>query len=166
MTAAQLVKELSLIPHPEGGFYKETYRSSIKIDSQCLPKDFRSERDMATGIYFLLEKGNFSAFHKIKSDETWHFYYGDTLEVIEINDAGHLIITAVGSNLTEGSTFQYTVKANHWFGSRVKNNGKMSLVGCTVYPGFDFNDFEMGKRDELIELFPQHAEIIKELTRF
>jgi predicted cupin superfamily sugar epimerase len=166
MTAEQLVKELSLIPHPEGGFYKETYRSPIKIDSRCLPKNFRGDRNMATGIYFLLEKGNFSAFHKIKSDETWHFYYGDTLEVIEINDAGKLIITSVGSNLTEGATFQYTVKANHWFGSRVKNNGKMSLVGCTVYPGFDFNDFEMGKRDELIELFPQHAEIIKELTRF
>lgn len=161
-----LVKELDLMPHPEGGYYKETYRSPLKVSPQCLPESFNGERNIATGIYFLIEKGNFSALHKIKSDETWHFYYGDALEVIEINEAGILKITHIGSNLLEGETFQYTVKAHTWFGSRVKGNGNMSLVGCTVYPGFNFNDFELGKRKDLIQLFPQHSEIITELTRF
>ncbi|MCD6017104.1 MAG: hypothetical protein K0S53_225 [Bacteroidetes bacterium] len=166
MTVDLLVNKLALIPHPEGGYYKETYRSTLNIAQQCLPKGFNGERSVATGIYFLIEKGNFSALHKIKSDETWHFYYGDTLEVIEINEEGTLTSTFIGSDLSEGETFQYTVKANNWFGSRVKGEGKMSLVGCTVYPGFDFNDFELAKREDLVQSFPQHSKIITELTRF
>lgn len=165
MTIDTFVKELDLLPHPEGGFYKETYRSSLIFDQQCLPAEFKGERNIATGIYFLIEKGNFSALHKIKSDETWHFYYGDALEVIEIDEHGNLKITHIGSNILEGETFQYTVKANTWFGSRVRANGKMSLVGCTVYPGFNFNDFELAGRSELIKCFPQHSKIITELTR-
>lgn len=165
MTVDTLVKELDLLPHPEGGFYKETYRSEGKITQACLSPNFSGDRNMATGIYFLIEKGNFSALHKIKSDETWHFYYGDALEVIEINEQGKLNITHIGSNILKGETFQYTVKANTWFGSRVSGNGSFSLVGCTVYPGFDFNDFELAKQQDLIQLFPQHQTIIKELTR-
>lgn len=165
MTVAILVKELDLLPHPEGGFYKETYRSEGKIAQSCLPPEFKGERNMATGIYFLIEKGNFSALHKIKSDETWHFYYGDALEVIEINEQGILTLTKIGSNLLKGETFQYTVKANTWFGSRVSGNGNFSLVGCTVYPGFDFNDFELANRQDLTQLFPQHNQLISELTR-
>jgi hypothetical protein len=165
MTVETLVKELHLLPHPEGGFYKETYRSEGKITQSCLSPNFKGDRNMATGIYFLIEKGNFSALHKIKSDETWHFYYGDALEVIEINEEGNLTITKIGSNLSNGETFQYTVKANTWFGSRVSGNGNFSLVGCTVYPGFDFNDFELANRKNLIHLFPLHKNIIAELTR-
>jgi hypothetical protein len=165
MTVETLVKELDLLPHPEGGFYKETYRSEGIISNSCLSPDFKGDRNMATGIYFLIEKGNFSALHKIKSDETWHFYYGDALEVIEINEEGNLTITKIGSNLSNGETFQYTVKANTWFGSRVSGNGNFSLVGCTVYPGFDFNDFELANRKDLIHLFPLHKNIITELTR-
>ena len=116
-------------------------------------------------VNFLIEKNNFSALHKIKSDETWHFYYGDALEVIEIDENGVLKSTAIGNNLLEGETFQYTVKANTWFGSRVKSGGKFSLVGCTVAPGFDFNDFELGKKEDLLKLFPQHQKVIVEMTR-
>jgi len=165
MTVETLVKELDLLPHPEGGFYKETYRSEGKITQSCLSPNFKGDRNMATGIYFLIEKNNFSALHKIKSDETWHFYYGDALEVIEINEQGRLTITKIGSNLSNGETFQYTVKANTWFGSRASEGGSFSLVGCTVYPGFDFNDFELAKREDLIKLFPNHQNIITELTR-
>ncbi|MBI3520406.1 MAG: cupin domain-containing protein [Bacteroidetes bacterium] len=165
MTVDTLVKELELLPHPEGGYYKETYRSESKITQSCLSPNFKGDRNMATGIYFLIEKGNFSALHKIKSDETWHFYFGDALEVIEINEQGNLTITQIGSNLQNGETFQYTVKANTWFGSRVSSNGHFSLVGCTVYPGFDFQDFELAQQQDLIQLFPQHQAIIKELTR-
>lgn len=165
MTVDSLVKQLNLLPHPEGGYYKETYRSKGKIAQSCLSSDFKGDRNMATGIYFLIEKGNFSALHKIKSDETWHFYYGNTLEVIEINEQGDLKITQIGPYILEGETFQYTVKANTWFGSRVSKDGVFSFVGCTVYPGFDFNDFELADRAQLIKQFPQHQELIIALTR-
>jgi predicted cupin superfamily sugar epimerase len=165
MTVEILVKALDLMPHPEGGYYKETYRSPVKLSQQCLPSDFSGERNIATGIYFLIEKGNFSALHKIKSDETWHFYAGDALEVIEIDESGNLKITAIGPDMLKGHTFQYTVKANTWFGSRVSAGGNFSLVGCTVYPGFDFNDFEMAERSVLVKQFPHNKSIITELTR-
>lgn len=165
MTVETLVKELNLLPHPEGGYYKETYRSEGKIAQSSLSPDFIGDRNIATGIYFLIERGNFSALHKIKSDETWHFYYGDTLEVIEIDEKGDLNITKIGSNILKGETFQYTVKANTWFGSRVSEGGFFSLVGCTVYPGFDFTDFELAKCKELIKIYPEHKNIISELTR-
>ena len=165
MTVDYLVKALELLPHPEGGFYKEVYRSAGTIPGTALSPDFAGDRNTATSIYFLVEKNNFSALHKIKSDETWHFYYGDALEVIELDDTGNLKTTLVGNNLAAGETFQYTVKANTWFGSRVKAGGSFSLVGCTVAPGFDFADFEMAERDVLINQFPQHKAVIGEMTR-
>lgn len=161
MNSKELAESLELLPHPEGGYYRETYRSGTSI---TIPES-GDKRQLATAIYFLIENTNFSAFHKIKSDETWHFYEGDTLEVIEIDLSGQLIITKVGKNIKEGEVFQYTVKANHWFGSRVKAGGGFSLVGCTVAPGFDFRDFELAKRDELTRLYPQHEDMITTLTR-
>ncbi len=165
LSAQQLVNELGLLPHPEGGYYKETYRSEAQIALNALPSGFKGDRSISTAIYFLIEKQNFSALHKIKSDETWHFYSGDALEVIELNDLGELKKTVVGSDLSNGELFQYTVKANVWFGSRVKSGGEFSLVGCTVAPGFDFEDFEMASREKLSLQFPHHKRIIEELTR-
>jgi hypothetical protein len=165
MNVDLLVNKLNLEPHPEGGYFKEVYRSSDIITQKALPEGFLGDRTIATAIYFLIEKNNFSALHKIKSDETWHFYYGDALEVIEIDENGVLKYTAIGNNLLAGETFQYTVKANTWFGSRVKIGGKFSLVGCTVAPGFDFNDFELGKKEDLLKLYPQHQKVIVEMTR-
>jgi len=165
MSVEALVKHLGLLPHPEGGFYKETYRAEGTISRSALPAEFGGDRNYATAIYFLIEKNNFSALHKIKSDETWHFYAGDALEVIEINEEGQLRSTLLGSDLAAGETFQYTVKANTWFGSRVKAGGNFSLVGCTVSPGFDFADFKLAQRNELTERFPQHRELIAAMTR-
>jgi hypothetical protein len=165
MNVDLLVKTLNLVAHPEGGYFKEIYRSRDIIPQNALPEGFSGDRAIATAIYFLIEKNNFSALHKIKSDETWHFYYGDTLEVIEIDETGILRSTAIGNNLLQGETFQYTVKANTWFGSRVKSGGNFSLVGCTVAPGFDFNDFELGTKEMLLQLFPNHIKIISEMTR-
>ncbi|MCC6370791.1 MAG: cupin domain-containing protein [Bacteroidia bacterium] len=164
MTADELVKHLNLVPHPEGGFYRETYRSAGTIPAGATP-EFEEARNFATAIYFLIEHTNFSALHKIKSDETWHFYTGDALEVIEINAQGQLKTTIIGNHTEYGECFQYTVPANVWFGSRVRAGGRFSLVGCTVAPGFDFRDFEMGSRLKLLEAFPQHAPIILEMTR-
>lgn len=165
MSPETIIQHLELLPHPEGGYYRETYRSPELIPASGLPHRFGGERHVATAIYFLIEKNNFSALHKIKSDETWHFYAGDALEVIEMDEEGHLTRTAVGNNLAAGEVFQYTVKAGQWFGSRVKAGGNYSLVGCTVAPGFDFSDFEMAGREKLSSRFPQHRSIIKELTR-
>lgn len=161
MNVNDYIHHLNLLPHPEGGYYKETYRSEATTNFE----GFDGKRNYCTGIYFLIEKNNFSALHRIKSDEMWHFYAGDALEVIEITPEGKLIRTSVGANLKNGEVFQYTVKAGHWFGSRVKHGGQFSLVGCTVAPGFDFNDFEMAERNSIIALFPNHRDIIMELTR-
>ncbi len=160
------INHLNLLAHPEGGYYKENYRSQEIITLLGLPERFTGERCFGTAIYFLLEQGNFSAFHKIKSDEIWHFYAGNALEVIEISPLGELKITAIGNNLQAGEVFQYMVPANTWFGSRVKAGGEFSLVGCTVSPGFDFADFEMVSKDTLAKSYPQHITIISELTRF
>lgn len=165
MNVEELKNALNLLPHPEGGYFKETYRSEMLVDAEHLNKEFSGQRNLSTAIYFLIEQANFSALHKIKSDEIWHFYDGDALEVIEIDDLGHLKFTAVGRNLSEGEHMQYLVKANTWFGSRVKAGGRFSLVGCTVAPGFDFRDFEMAKREDLTRKFPQHKKIIEEMTR-
>jgi uncharacterized protein len=166
MKIEELVKRLELLPHPEGGFYREIYRSEEKIPGIGLPDRFFGDRNFATGIYFLIEKNNFSALHRIKSDEIWHFYEGDALEVIEIDLKGNLISTVVGRDLNKGEVFQYTVKAGHWFGSRVKAGGNFSLVGCTVAPGFDFQDFEMAGRLKLISEYPQHRDMVEQLTRY
>jgi predicted cupin superfamily sugar epimerase len=165
MLKEDLISVLDLQPHPEGGYYKETYRSEDKIHLSGGPHHFPNNRNFATSIYFLIEKNNFSAFHRIKSDETWHFYEGDPLEVIEIDLDGNLLFTTVGRNIRHGETYQHTVKAGHWFASRVLQGGNFSFVGCSVSPGFDFNDFELAIRDELIHEFPQHQDIIKDLTR-
>jgi len=157
------VDELGLQPHPEGGWYREVYRSN-----ETHPfgdGDFPSGRNICTAIYFMIAKGNFSAFHKIKSDETWHFYAGDPLEVVEIDTAGNLKKTLIGNDIAKGNVFQYTVPAGAWFASRVYSGGDFSLVGCTVAPGFDFRDFEMAEREKLIGDFPSHKTTIEELTR-
>jgi len=165
MTADVLIKSLALAPHPEGGYFRETYRSSETIKPAGLPARFKDERNFSTAIYFLIEKNNFSAFHRIHSDELWHFYEGDALEVVEINGKGELISTRLGRNIDQGEVFQYSVKAGNWFASRVLEGGEFSLVGCTVAPGFDFADFEMAKWEDLVKLFPRHEKIITELTR-
>jgi uncharacterized protein len=164
-TAEHYIQHLNLQPHPEGGYYKEVYRSALNLPSEALPPEFGGTRQICTSIYFLIEQGNFSAFHRIRSDETWHFYDGDALEVIELQQEGRLKKTAVGRNLPEGEQLQYTVKANTWFASRVKEGGHFSLVGCTVSPGFDFTDFEMAERKMLLEKYPQHKNEILGLTR-
>jgi len=158
-------QQLKLLPHPEGGYYKEVYRSELILLPKSLPAEFGGKRHICTSIYFLIEKDNFSAFHRIKSNETWHFYDGSGLEVIEIQANGALKKTVVGRNLPQGDLLQYTVKANTWFASRVKAGGDYSLVGCTVSPGFDFEDFEMAQRNNLLEKYPQHITEIRALTR-
>lgn len=161
---SELISKFNLLPHPEGGYFAETYRSPNQFDNNQ-NGDFPSKRNWSTAIYFLLVKDSFSAFHKIKSDEVWHFYFGSPIEVIVITPTGELKKTVLGTNFNQGEVFQYTVSAGNWFGSRVKQPGEFGFVGCTVAPGFSFEDFEMPTRHDLLQQFPQHKQIILELTR-
>lgn len=159
------VDKLELLPHPEGGYFKEVYRCKDEIPASALPASFDGKRNIATSIYFMLTAGNFSAFHRIKSDETWHFYTGEAITVSLIHSNGKLEEIHLGSNPDAGEVFQATVPANAWFASSLRKNEGYSLVGCTVAPGFDFQDFEMAARESLITEFPQHQNIIRKLTR-
>ena len=165
ITPQELIEEYKLTPHPEGGYYRECYRSETIIPQSALPKGFKGDRASATAIYFLLEQGNFSAFHRIKSDESWHFYCGDPLHVYVIDKGGDLITFTLGSNIKLGQYFNFTVPANCWFASRPLKESSFSFVGCTVAPGFDFEEFELAKANELCKEFPQHESIIREMCR-
>lgn len=158
------IEHLQLIPHPEGGYYKEVYRASESIPHSALPERFSGSRSFATSIYYLLEQGDFSAFHRIHSDETWHFYAGGSLEVVMLHSGSHEIIT-LGSQIADGECLQYTVPAGVWFASRPKALAPYALVGCSVSPGFDFADFELADRAELLSAYPDSHAIISALTR-
>jgi uncharacterized protein len=159
------IEKLQLTQHVEGGSYSQTYRSAHMILQQQLPATYHGDRHASTAIYFLLQKNQFSALHRIASDEVWHFYYGNTLVVYEIDVSGILVEHLLGNNPEKGESFQCVVKAGSWFGAKVKTGGDYSLSGCTVAPGFDFADFELAERKELLQLYPQHAGVINMLTR-
>ncbi|WP_127125443.1 cupin domain-containing protein [Pseudoflavitalea rhizosphaerae] len=164
-TAAQLISLYQLLPHPEGGYYKETYRSSEMVAISALPERFGGNRSFSTAIFFLLERGNFSAFHKIKSDECWHFYAGQTLLVHILQSNGELQTVSLGANAAAGELFQFVVPANCWFASEPSIDTEFTFTGCTVSPGFDFEDFELAKTEELVSKFPAHAALIRRLCR-
>jgi uncharacterized protein len=160
------IEHYQMQTHPEGGYFAETYRSTEKIPQNALPSRFKGERCFSTGIYFLLESHHISALHRIQSDEMWHFYAGCPLDVFMIDEAGNLDVFRLGNNPLNGEVFQAVVPAGVWFGSKPALLNSYSLVGCTVSPapGFDFEDFEMKSRVELLEMFPQHEEVVKMLT--
>lgn len=158
----RLVSDLALMPHPEGGFYRETYRSNERVAS--LPERFDGPRCFSTAILYLVVHGKPSRLHRIKSDELWHFYAGAPLEVIAIEGEGRRVTQVLGSSWLRGQQFQVCVPAGCWFGARVAAGSGWSLVGCTVAPGFEFTDFEIGRRSELLARFPEQGAIITELT--
>ena len=162
-TVKQLIKQYNLQPHPEGGWYKETYRSNELVAASALPERFGGKRPFSTAIYFLLEQENFSAFHKIKSDECWHFYAGDPLQVFVLQKNGLLDVITLGTG--KDQLFQYVVPAECWFASRPAPGSNYCFVGCTVSPGFDFADFELADAAALCLQYPPYEKIIKELCR-
>ena len=159
-----IIKVLEMIPHPEGGFYKENYRAKGEINANALTDKYNGSRNFSTGIYFMLTEDSFSAFHRINQDEMWHFYDGDPIELHMITKSGDYSCVIIGRDISNNEFLQYVVPGGVWFASRVKNKAEYSLLGCTVSPGFDFNDFVLPSRKEMTALFPQHAEIIAELT--
>lgn len=164
-TANYWINYLKLEIHPEGGAYSRVYTSKLTLYKNLLPENFHGDRPACTHIYYLLQKNEFSAFHKIQSDELWHFYDGDTLVVYEINNDGSLTKHLLGKNIEAGESPFCVIKAGNWFASSLKADGLFSLVGCTVSPGFDFAEFEMADRNVLISKYPQHKELITGLTK-
>lgn len=158
MSAQTYIQKFDMAPHPEGGYFKEIYRSDENISHHSLPARFSGARSFSTAIYFLLEQGDKSHLHRIQSDEMWHFYAGDPLEIIQISPDG-VLERVILENKTH---FTHIVPAGYWFGSR--SQGAFSLVGCTVAPGFDFADFEMAKKADLSKQYPQHKKIIGEMS--
>jgi predicted cupin superfamily sugar epimerase len=160
MNATELIERLRLAPHPEGGYFRETYRAAESVGATALPRRFTGERSISTAIYFLLEAGQCSHLHRIRSDEVWHFYAGDPLDVMEIDGAGELKVTRIGT----GGVYQHVVPAGVWFGAAPAEGGRFALVGCTVAPGFDFADFELADRAALLREYPRHQDWIRRLT--
>lgn len=155
-----IVRRLGLRPHPEGGYYLETFRAPLVLDG--LPHGAR--RPASTAIFFLLPAGAFSAFHRVRSDEVWHHYDGGPLALHIICDDGALSTIRLGRDLAAGETPQAVVPANAWQAAEPLRH-ELALCGCTVAPGFDFADFELADRGDLVTRFPAHAELVARLTR-
>jgi hypothetical protein len=160
MTAAEIKALLHLQPHPkEGGFFRRTYRSSIPVDLA------RGQRPVGTAIYYLLESGAFSEMHVLDSDEIFHFYLGDPVEMLQLHPDGSSAIFTLGQDLQAGQHVQLVVPAGVWQGTRIIGDGKVALLGCTVTPGFDFADYRSASHAELAEKWPTQGDRIKALTR-
>ncbi len=155
---AQLVERYNLAPHPEGGYFCQTYKSSQMIAKKALPETFSGPRSFSTAILFLLPAGEKSHLHKILQDEVWHFYQGGPLRLVMISPEGQLTEITMGTGPDEH--LQYVVPAGFWFGAEPKSGAEFSLVGCTVAPGFEFQDFTLGTQKDLLQKFPQHGELI------
>lgn len=159
-SAKYWIEKLQLQKHPEGGWFTEIYRSDEVIPAVALPIGFSDSRSISTSIYYLLEGDDFSAFHRIKSDEIWHFYTGtSSIEIISV-EKGKIRKQFLGDNPLENQFFQIVVPKNTWFAARLVNKHGFALAGCTVSPGFHFDDFEMANQ----ELFEQFPELEKEIV--
>jgi hypothetical protein len=158
MEAKSFIEQLNLIPHPEGGYFRETYRSK----ESTLNSD-GEKRSQSTAIYFLLENENKSHFHRIKSDELWFFHQGQPIEILYFENAV-LHTIQLGNDFQLGQVPQAVIPAHVWFASRLVGGKGYGLVSCTVAPGFDFLDFEMATKQNLLSEFPEYSEIIEEMT--
>lgn len=158
------ITKLNLQKHPEGGWFNEVYRSEEVVLRAGLPERYSSERNFSTSIYYLLEGNHKSNFHRIRSDEIWHFYQGtSSVEVLVIVE-GKIERLKLGSAIEKGDSFQLIIPKNTWFAAHLPNKKGYALLGCTVAPGFDFNDFELADRISLKNEFPHLVSVIEDFT--
>jgi predicted cupin superfamily sugar epimerase len=161
----QIIKKLGLEPLPgEGGLYKETYRSKLTFDASAHGVAGSGPRQVSTAIYYMITENDFSALHRVKSDEIFHFYKGDPVEMVQILADGKFKRIVIGSDILADQAVQVVVPAGIWQGTRLVKGGKWALLGTTVAPGFDFSDFELADRKHLTKEFPVHAETITHYT--
>ena len=163
-TAEYYIEKLAMKRHIEGGAYKEHYRAPLMLPQAALSPRHKGDRNASTAIYFLLKHGEFSAFHLLASDEVLHFYDGQTLHIYEIDAKGEMQVHKLGRDLDAGERFAVMIPGGSWFALRCEVPDGFSLVGCTVAPGFDFEDFTLDDRAALLKLFPRHARLIQEMT--
>jgi len=163
MKIDELVKIYNLQPHPEGGYYSEYYRDEGMVPKSSLPERFKGDRNYSSNIWFLLPEGKKSHLHRIPSDETWHFYSGGPLTIVQISPQGKMKKILLGQDIKKGEKFAHVVPAGYWFGAYSNPESRFSFVGCTVAPAFDFADFEMGNREKLLKEFPDLKDIIIQL---
>jgi hypothetical protein len=165
LTAERIIKLYNMKPLPgEGGYYTETYRSAENIERSSLPERYGSDRSHSTAIFYLLTPDTRSRLHRLKSDEVYHFYLGDPVKLVLIHPSGTIKVLFLGQDIRAGQFVQAVVPAGVWQGSLLLEGGEFALMGTTVAPGFDFSDSEIGVREELLEQYPQHSDIIIELT--
>jgi predicted cupin superfamily sugar epimerase len=166
MTADEVKKILGLVPHPrEGGFYVRTYESGERVPEQAFADSrYPGARYTGTAIYYLLERGTFSEMHRLKSDEVFHFYAGDPVEMLQLGEKGSGTIVLLGNRIAEGERPQVVVPRGVWQGSRLAAGGEWALLGCTVSPGFEFEDYETASREEFCTGWPAFEQMLRELT--
>jgi predicted cupin superfamily sugar epimerase len=171
MTADEVKKLLRLVPHPrEGGWYARTYASGERVAAEAFAEGrYAGPRHTGTAIYYLLEPETFSAMHRLRSDEIFHFYAGDAVEMLQLHEGGRGELLRIGNNLDKGERPQVVAPRGVWQGSRLAKEGTgersgWALLGCTVSPGFEFEDYDEGGREELCAGWPAWAETIRELT--
>jgi predicted cupin superfamily sugar epimerase len=162
--AKYYIQNLKLNPHPEGGYYNEFYRSDEKLAADNLPSRYNSERSFGTIIYYLLEENQKSRFHMLKSDEAWHHIDGCTVLIHCISEDGEYSKIKVGKDLAEGELPQVLIPKNTWFAAELMDKSEFTLVGCTVFPGFEFDDFTLADKKNILNQFPQHKRIIDLFT--
>jgi predicted cupin superfamily sugar epimerase len=160
VTADQIKKLLNLDPHPvEGGFFRRTFTSPANLETP------RGTRPLGSAIYYLLEPGHFSEMHLLDSDEIFHFYLGDPVEMLQLHPDGHSSVFILGSDLLAGHHVQMLVPAGVWQGMRLVDSGKLALLGCTVVPGFNYADYHNASHQELAAKWPDQSDRIRALTR-
>lgn len=165
MTPEELVRVLDLSPHPEGGWFRETYRSGTPIPAGNLPEAYGGTRSAGTAILYLLTDDAFSSMHRLRGEEMFHFYLGDPVEMFQLKADGTGEVVVLGHDIEAGMRPQVVVPGGVWQGARVRSGGKYALLGTTMFPGFDYADFELGERAALVEQYPEFAERITSLTR-
>jgi predicted cupin superfamily sugar epimerase len=167
MTADEVKKLLGLVPHPcEGGWFRRTYESGERIAAEAFADSrYVGARLTGTAIYYLLEPGTFSEMHRLRSDEIFHFYAGDAVEMLQLDEQGSGRVVRIGNRLAEGEQPQIVVPRGVWQGSKLAPGGQWALLGCTVSPGFEYEDYEAGSCAELCAAWPQFDVLIRELTR-
>ncbi len=166
LTADEIIARLQLAPLTiEGGYFRETYRAPLLLPASSLPDNFDGDRNVSTAIYYLLTPDDFSAIHIVWSDETFHFYAGDPVEMLQLWPNGMSRVVILGNDLAAGYEPQHIVPAGVWQGCRLVTGGNWALLGCTVAPGFDYADFRLGDPAELTLIYPKHAEMIRGLTK-
>lgn len=160
-TAEDWIKKLQLLPHPEGGYFRELYRAPFSLSGEYYPQKFDSPRNTATSIYFLLKAGQISHFHQLKSDELWYFHDGKPIKIHILHSSGEYETKLLGNSLGEQCHLQIILPAGVIFAAEVNSPTGFSLVGCMVTPGFDFTDFKLYKFEELKDKYPDHKEILQ-----